>query len=186
METQNMAHKDKEFSWSSWAVDNKVTVLVVTVLIALTGLMAYVAMPREAFPEVITPEIYVGTAYPGNAPNDMEKLITRPLEKEIKSISGVDEINSTSVQGYSNIDVKFNYNITPERGPAQGEGCRGQGHAATATSPPTCPSEPNVIELNFSELMPVMNINLSGDYSHGAAPCLRQAPGGRASRNCPA
>ena len=159
-----MAHKDKEFSWSSWAVDNKVTVLVVTVLIALTGLMAYLAMPREAFPEVITPEIYVGTAYPGNAPNDMEKLITRPLEKEIKSISGVDEINSTSVQGYSNIQVKFNFNVTPT------EALRKVKDAVDKAMgdpdfPNDLPAEPNIFEMNFSELVPVMYINLSGDYS---------------------
>ena len=70
---------------------------------------SYKKMPAEAFPEIIMPQIYVGTAYPGNSPLDIEKLITRPLEKEINGISGVDKINSTSVEGYSTIQVKFNF-----------------------------------------------------------------------------
>ena len=81
----------------------------------LAGISAYEACRRRAFPEVVTPEIYVGTPYPGNSPLDIEKLITRPLEKEINAISGVDEINSTSVQGYSTIQVKFDFDVTPDR-----------------------------------------------------------------------
>ena len=69
MENHSDNHStDKRFALSTWAVDNRATVMVMTVLIALIGFTAYNAMPREAFPEVVTPEIYVGTPYPGNAP----------------------------------------------------------------------------------------------------------------------
>ncbi|MCW5899880.1 MAG: efflux RND transporter permease subunit [Flavobacteriales bacterium] len=157
-------YQDKRFAISSWAVDNRATVIVLSILIALIGLSAYNSMPREAFPEVVTPEIYVSTMYPGNAPDDMEKLITRPLEKEIKTITGIDEINSTSVQGFSTIQVKFDFNVTPS------EALRKVKDAVDKAKsdpdfPTDLPAEPNVMEMNFSEMMPVMNINLSGDYS---------------------
>jgi multidrug efflux pump len=118
---------ERQFAITSWAVKNRTTVIVLTVLIFLMGIYSYQVMPKESFPEVVTPEIFVSTPYNSSSVVDIEKLITKPLEKEINTISGVDEIKSTSVPNYSAIDVKFNYNITPDRGPAQGEGCRGQG-----------------------------------------------------------
>ena len=95
-------------------VKNTMTVFVLTAIIFIAGIRSYTSMPSEAFPEIVTPEIYVGTPYPGNSPLDIEKLITRPLEKEINGISGVDKINSTSVEGYSTIQVKFNFDVTPD------------------------------------------------------------------------
>lgn len=155
---------DKRFGLSTWAVENRATVMVLTVLIALTGLVAYSTMPREAFPEVVTPEIYVGTPYPGNAPDDMEKLITRPLEKEIKTITGIDEINSTSVQGYSTIQVKFDFNVTPTEALRKVKDAVDKAKA-DPDFPTDLPAEPNIFEMNLSEMMPILNINLSGDYS---------------------
>lgn len=154
----------KEFKLSSWAIDNRMTVTVLTVLIFLAGLSSYISMPREAFPEVVTPEVYIGTAYPGNSPLDIEKLITRPLEKEINSITGVDEITSSSVQGYSSIDIKFNFDISPEEALRK---VKDKVDIAKSDNdwPTDLPADPNVFEMNFSELMPIMNINLSGDFS---------------------
>src|SRR5690606_27961665 len=134
------------------------------ILVALIGFTAYSTMPREAFPEVVTPEMYVSTMYPGNGPDDMEKLLTRPMEKEIKTITGIDEINSTSVRGISTIHVKFDFNVTP------GEALRKVKDAvdkakADPDFPTDLPAEPSIFEMSFSEMMPVMNINLSGDYS---------------------
>ena len=62
-------------------------------------------MPAESFPEITQPTISVGTPYPGNSPVDIERLITRPLEKELNSVSGINKITSSSVQGYSSIQV---------------------------------------------------------------------------------
>jgi multidrug efflux pump subunit AcrB len=166
MSNQNGQHSanDKRFGLSSWAVENRATVMVLTIIIAITGLMAYATMPREAFPEVVTPEIYVGTAYPGNAPDDMEKLISRPLEKEIKTITGIDEINSTSVQGYSTIQVKFDFSVSPTEALRKVKDAVDKAKA-DPSFPTDLPAEPNIFEMNFSEMMPIMNINLSGDYS---------------------
>ena len=86
----------KQFGPSTFSVKNTMTVFVLTAIIFIAGIRSYTSMPSEAFPEIVTPEIYVGTPYPGNSPLDIEKLITRPLEKEINGISGVDKINSVT------------------------------------------------------------------------------------------
>ena len=103
----------KEFKLSTWAIHNKMTVYVIIVMIFLAGIISYNSMPRESFPEIVVPEVFVATVYPGNSALDIEKLITRPLEKEINGISGVDEIISTSIEGFSTIQVKFNFNVSP-------------------------------------------------------------------------
>ena len=97
--SQGTGSEEREFPITKWSLSNRTSVFVLIAIIVIAGLSAYVAMPREAFPEVVTPEIYVGTPYPGNSPTDIEKLITRPIEKELKSITGIDEINSTSIMG---------------------------------------------------------------------------------------
>lgn len=154
----------KEFGLSSLSIDNKTTVFVLSVIIFLGGLTSYNSMPKENFPDVVTPEIYVGTPYPGNSPLDIEKLITRPFEKEINTITGVDEINSTSTQGYSSIQVKFDFDVTPEDALRK---VKDKVDIAMSDRdfPKDLPADPNVFEMNFSELVPIMNINLSGDYS---------------------
>jgi len=84
-----MSHQSKEFSISSWAVDNRVTVYIITLLIVVMGLTAYITMPREDFPEIIENKVYISSVFPGNSAEDVEKLIIKPLEKEIKNISEV-------------------------------------------------------------------------------------------------
>ena len=154
----------KEFKLSSWAIKNKMTVLVLLIMIFLAGIFSYQSMPREAFPEIVVPQIFVSTAYPGNSAIDIEKLITRPLEKEINGISGVDEIVSTSIEGFSSIEVKFDFDITPTEALRK---VKDKVDAALSDKdfPKDLPAEPTVQEMNFAELMPIMNINLSGDFS---------------------
>ncbi len=154
----------KEFKLSSWAIHNKMTVYVIIAMIFLAGIFSYNSMPRESFPEIIMPEVYVATAYPGNSALDIEKLITRPLEKEINGISGVDEIISTSIEGFSSIQVKFDFSITPTEALRK---VKDKVDAAKSDKdfPKDLPADPTVKELNFAELMPIMNINLSGDFS---------------------
>jgi multidrug efflux pump subunit AcrB len=156
--------KTKEFKLSSLSIDNKNTVFILTIIILISGTLSYISMPRESFPEVVVPEIYIGTPYPGNSPLDIEKLITRPLEKEINSISGVDKITSTSIQGYSTIVVRFDFDITPDEALRK---VKDKVDVAKADPdfPKDLPADPNVFELNISELMPIMNINLSGNFS---------------------
>ena len=114
MENLTPTPKRREFGLSSWSVSNRTTVFVLMAIITVSGIYSYITVPKESFPEVVIPEVFIGTPYPGNSPVNIEKLITRPLEKEINSITGVDEISSTSIQGYSAIDIKFDFDVTPD------------------------------------------------------------------------
>jgi len=154
----------KEFKLSSWAISNKTTVFVITFIILLAGIFSYRSMPRENFPEIVIPQIYVSTPYPGNSALDIEKLITKPLEKEINSITGVKEIISNSIQGFSTIQIEFNFDTTPSEA-LQKVKDKVDIAMADKDFPTDLPSEPNIFEMNFSEMIPIMNINLSGEFS---------------------
>ena len=75
---------DKEFGLSSWAIGNKTTIYVLMFLILVLGISAFVSMPRENFPEVVETKIYISSIYPGNTAEDVEKLLTDPLEDNLK------------------------------------------------------------------------------------------------------
>ena len=154
----------KEFKLSTWAIQNRMTVFVITFMIIFAGIFSYQSMPREAFPEIVVPQIFITTPYPGNSALDIEKLITKPLEKEINGISGVNEIVSTSSEGFSSIQVEFDFDVTPTEALRK---VKDKVDAALSDKdfPKDLPAEPTVQELNFAELMPIMNINLSGDFS---------------------
>ncbi|MBN4065986.1 efflux RND transporter permease subunit [Candidatus Amoebophilus asiaticus] len=151
----------KEFGLSSLSVDNKSTVFVLTIIIFIMGLFSYNSMPKENFPEIVIAEIYIGISYPGNSPLDIENLITRPIEKELNTITGVDKINSTSIQDYSTIVIKFESDVAVEEALRK---VKDAVDKAKKDLPSDLDQEPNIFELNFSDF-PIMNINLSGDYS---------------------
>lgn len=162
-----MSQNKHEFSISSWAVDNRVTVYIFTLLIVITGLIAYVTMPREDFPEIIENKIYISSVFPGNSAEDVEKLIIKPLEKEIKNISGVDKITSSSFQDYGMIIVEFADKVTIEQAK---EKTKDKVDLVKAdTDWPNLDNggkvEPSVFELNISEEVPILNINLQGNYT---------------------
>ena len=164
MENKDSGKLLRQFGLSTASINNRMTVIVVLVILVIAGLGSYFSMPREAFPEVVIPQIYVGTPYPGNSPVDIEKLVTRPLEKEIGAISGIDRITSTSVEGYSTIFIEFDFSVTPDEALRK---VKDKVDIAMGDPefPQDLPADPNVFELNISELTPVMNINLSGDFS---------------------
>src|SRR5437870_1011422 len=101
----------KQFKPSSWAIDNKISVYVLTVIITLMGISSYNSIPKESFPDIVVPTIYINTVYVGNSPTNIENLVTKPIEKQLKSISGVKKLNSTSLQDVSVITVEFNTNV---------------------------------------------------------------------------
>ncbi len=155
----------KEFKPSSWAINNKTIIYVIASIFLLLGLSAYFSMPRESFPEVKETKIYVSTVYPGNTSEDIEKLITDPLEDRIKNISNINEITSTSQEDYGMIIVEFDENISVEEAKQK---VKDEVDAEKASEDwPTFNNakvEPNVFDLNFSEEMPILNINITGDY----------------------
>jgi multidrug efflux pump subunit AcrB len=162
-----MSHQKKEFGISSWAVDNRVTVYILALLIVVTGVIAYVTMPREDFPEIIENKIYISSVFPGNSAEDVEKLIVKPLEKEIKNISGVEKISSSSFQDYGMIVVEFADKISIEEAKSK---TKDKVDVVKAdTDWPNLDNgskvEPSVFELNISEEVPILNINLQGNYT---------------------
>ena len=155
----------KEFPLSSWAINNKTTMYVLIALILLLGTGAYQSMPRENFPEIKETKIYISTIYPGNTAEDIEKLITDPIEDKIKTVSNIVEISSTSLEDYSSIMVEFDENITVE---AAKQKIKDEVDTETANEDwPTfngAKVQPNIFDLSMSEEMPILNINISGDY----------------------
>ena len=103
--------KFKEFFVTSWAINNKTTIYLLTVIITLVGIQSYRNLPKEQFPDIVIPTIYVSTALPSTAPKDMENLVTKPIEKQIKSIAGVKKVTSQSLENYSVIMVEFNTDV---------------------------------------------------------------------------
>jgi multidrug efflux pump subunit AcrB len=162
-----MSHQNKEFGISSWAVDNRVTVYILTLLIVITGVIAYVTMPREDFPEIIENKVYISSVFPGNSAEDVEKLVIKPLEKEIKNISGVDKVTSSSFQDYGMIIAEFSDDVSIEEAKTRIKDK--VDNAKADTDWPNMDNgskvEPNVFELNISEEVPILNINLQGNYT---------------------
>ncbi|MBZ0245237.1 MAG: efflux RND transporter permease subunit [Cyclobacteriaceae bacterium] len=152
---------DKEFGVTTLAITNRTTVGFLAFLIAVMGILTYIGLPKDSYPEIKQPIVYVGTLYPGNSPIDMENLVTREIEKELNTISEVDNIKSTSVQDYSTIIVEFDTDT--DVGDALTK-VKDAVDRAKPELPDDLPSDPNVFELNFSEF-PILNINLSGNYS---------------------
>src|SRR5512139_3934359 len=106
-----MIQKFKEFKPTSWAIDNKTSMYMLAIILAIFGLMNYFTIPKEQIPEIKLTYIMVGTLYPGTSPSDIENFVTRPLEKNMKSLEDVKEITSQSVQDFSTILVEFNAGI---------------------------------------------------------------------------
>lgn len=155
-----MQDVEKEFKPTSWSVDNRVTIYVATVIVCLAGIMTYLRLPKENFPEVVFPQIYVATVYPGSAPADVENLISKEIEKEIKSISGIRKVTSNSVQDFSNVIIEFEPDITIDEAKQE---VKDAVDRARQNLPTDLENDPEVMEIDISE-MPIMNINLSGDY----------------------
>jgi multidrug efflux pump len=151
----------REFGLSSLSVDNQISVVILVLIITVLGLLAYRTMPKESFPEIVIPTVYVGTAYPGNSPVDMENLITRPIEKELKSINNVKSIKSTSVQDFSSIVVEFNPGVEISKAI---QDVKDAVDKSKSELPTDLDQDPDVIEINTSDF-PIMNINLSGNYT---------------------
>ena len=163
--TEQQKKVDKEFGFSSWAINNKTTIYVMMVIILFSGISAFLNMPRESFPEIKDTKIYISSIYPGNTAEDIEKLITDPLEEKLKTVSNVTKLTSTSQEDVSMITIEFDEGITIEE--AKQKVKDEVDEKVSGEDWPTfngAKVEPNVFELNISEETPILNINISGDY----------------------
>lgn len=156
---------EKEFKLSSWAIENKMTVYVTMIMFLFLGLSAYYSMPREDFPEIKETKIYISTVYPGNTAEDIERLIIDPLEDELRNVSNVVKILSTSQEDYGIVTVEFDEKISVESAKQ-----KVKDKIDGKTSGEDWPTfngakvEPSVFDLNMSEEVPIANINIQGDY----------------------
>ena len=109
-----MKKKNREFFLSSWAIENKTIIYILMVIFLVSGINAYNTMPREPFPEINTTNVFVTTVFPGNSAEEIEKLVTNPLEEEIKGVKGLEEVESSSYEGVSVINVEFDDEVPIE------------------------------------------------------------------------
>lgn len=149
----------KKFPLTSWAVENKTTVYVLTALIVIIGLASYVRLPKEQFPDIVIPTIAVTTINAGTSPIDVENLITRQIEKQIKSVADVKKVTSQSIQDASIITVEFTTDVTPT---VAKQRVTDAVDRAKTDLPKDLTQGPDVKELDFSEF-PIMFVNISGE-----------------------
>lgn len=150
----------KEFKPSSWAIDNRISIFVITIIIIVAGIMSYMSIAKEKFPDIELPTIVVETIYPGTSPADMENLVTRHIEKEAKAMSGVKKITSHSYQDFSVIIVEFNTDVTIEDAKQK---VKDAVDKAKPDLPSDLPNPPTVNDINFADF-PILYVNLSGDF----------------------
>lgn len=149
----------KKFPLTSWAVENKTTVYVITAIICILGVLTYIQLPKEQFPDIVVPTILVATINAGTSATDVENLITRPLEKQIKAVADVKKVTSSSIQDASIITVEFATGIDPTVGKQRISDAVDR---ARTELPTQLTKEPEVREIDFSEF-PIMNINIAGN-----------------------
>jgi multidrug efflux pump len=150
----------KTFWLTDFAVDHPISVLTLIALIVLGGLYSYLTVPKEASPDITVPFVAVSTFYSGVAPEDIETLITRPLEEELNKISDIKTLTSQSVESVSSITAEF------EAGMDMTEALQLVREKVDIAKPelPDAAEEPAILEFNFSEF-PIMQVNVSGEYN---------------------
>ena len=157
----NLEHIHRRFRPTFIALKNKTTVYILTGLLVFFGVFSYRLMPRELMPEVVIPYIFIQTIYPGNSPVEIENLITRPIEKELKGMQGIKQVSSGSHQDVSTIWVEFNTNVEVSKAL---QDTKDRVDRAKSELPNDLDADPMVMDINFSEF-PILNVNLSGDFS---------------------
>lgn len=159
---EGISKKFKEFKPTSWSVDNRTAIYIIAILITAYGLYKFNTMPKEQFPDIVVPTVSVTTLYVGNSPKDIENLVTRPIEKQLKGITGakVNKITSTSQTDYSLIVVEFDTDVKTELAKQKVKDAIDK---AQTDLPTDLTQQPNVQDFDFSEF-PIMYVNVSGDY----------------------
>ena len=151
----------REFKFSSVAVDNGTSIFLLTFMILLFGIQSYQRMPKEQYPDASLPTVYINTPYFGNSAEEIENLITRPLEKEVNSITGLKSLSSTSIQDFSVMIAEFDSDMEIESAVRKTKDAVDK---AKQELPTDLDQDPSVEEINFSEF-PIVTVNVSGEYN---------------------
>ncbi|MBN8858047.1 MAG: efflux RND transporter permease subunit, partial [Sphingobacteriales bacterium] len=161
---ENLTGKFKQFKPTTWSIKNKTSIYLMMIFVSLMGIVQFVTLPKEQFPDVVIPTVYIQTIYVGNSPRDIENLVSQPIEKQIKAITGVkiQKTTSTSVQDYSAIVVEFDANVDID---VAVQKVKDAVDKAKTDLPTDLTEEPSVMEVSLSEI-PIMYVNISGDYDN--------------------
>lgn len=159
---ENLTAKFKEFKPTTWSIKNRTSIYLLMLFISAIGVYEFVTLPKEQFPDIVIPTVYIQTVYVGNSPRDIENLVTQPIEKQIKGITGVkiQKTTSTSVQDFSAIVVEFNTDVNID---VAVQKVKDAVDKAKKDLPTDLTEEPTVMEVSLSEI-PIMYVNMSGDY----------------------
>ncbi len=159
---EGINRKFKQFGPTSWSINNRTAIYIIAILISAYGLITFNSLPKEQFPDIVVPTISVSTVYIGNSPKDIENLVTRPIEKQLKGISGakVKKITSTSQTDFSLIVIEFDTDVKTEIAKVKVKDAIDK---AKSDLPTDLTVQPDAQEFAFSE-MPIMFVNVSGDY----------------------
>ncbi|MFA6126241.1 MAG: efflux RND transporter permease subunit [Bacteroidales bacterium] len=151
----------RDFKLTTLSLKNKSTVYLLAFMLTVFGVISYVTMPKELFPEINFPTVFVQTVYPGNSPEDIENLITRPLENELQTVKGIKTLKSNSLQDFSMVFVEFNTNVDIKEALLEVKDAIDK---AKSKLPTDLMADPTAMNFDFNSL-PILNVNLSGDYS---------------------
>jgi multidrug efflux pump len=157
----NQQRIHRKFQPTYLSLKNKTTVFIITGMLVFFGIFSYNQMPRELMPEVVIPYIFIQTVHPGNSPVEIENLITRPIEKELKGLQGIKKVTSASYQDVSIITVEFTTDIAINQAL---QDTRDRVDKSKSELPDNLESDPLVMDINFSEF-PIMNVNISGNFN---------------------
>jgi multidrug efflux pump subunit AcrB len=159
---ENFTDKFKQFKPTTWSIKNKTSIYLIMLFFSGWGIYQFMTLPKEQFPDIVIPTIYVSTPYVGNSPKDIENLVTKPIEKQIKGISGakINKVTSTSQQDYSAIVVEFETNVSTDIALQK---VKDAVDKAKQDLPTDLTEQPSVVEVSFSD-QPIMYVNISGNY----------------------
>lgn len=159
---ENLTGKFKQFGPTTWSIRNKTSIYLLMILVSTMGVYQFVTLPKEQFPDIVIPTIYVQTIYVGNSPKDIENLVSQPIEKQIKGITGakINKVTSTSVQDYSAIMVEFDTDVKTDIALRK---VKDAVDKAKPDLPTDLTEEPSVMEVSFSD-QPIMYVNVSGNF----------------------
>ncbi|MFN5359489.1 MAG: efflux RND transporter permease subunit [Bacteroidota bacterium] len=162
MSIQQMTNRFKEFMPTTWSIRNKTSIYLLMLFVSLGGIYQFVTLPKEQYPDIVIPTIFVQTVYVGNSPKDIENLVTRPIEKQIKGITGakITKFTSNSQQDFSAIQIEFDTEVKTDFALQK---IKDAIDKAKQDLPKDLTQEPTALEISLSE-QPIMYVNLSGDY----------------------
>jgi len=145
------------------AINNARAVLLILTFILISGSLAYRDMPKEADPDVAIPLLYISISYEGISPEDGERLLIRPMEKELRTIEGLKEMTATASEGHASIMLEFDAGFDSDRALQDVL----QKVDIAKAKLPAGTEEPVINEVNVA-LFPILVVTLAGDIPERA------------------